>query len=303
MDSKALHEALAGNYMLVDFHVRSYGATKTDRAAGDELIASKQAVSDSGKFLKKLLASADKELKAVQSSANNMRLYVYAKTLPWASSSEGTKRGPRLLPTLQAMDFLSELNKRKAAHDGNVMLLKAVWNQRVAEAIQNLGSLANPNDYPSEAEVPSLFSVATDIRPVPAMTDFSRLNVPAELVDALGQRNQQMAEQQYQVAMGDMQKRLVKELERMATQLGKHGAGEKTRLFETLTTNLQGVVDLARSMNMTNNTQLADLADRIEAKLLRHPIDVYKNNVTEAAAVATEAKALAVEAAMESVWS
>lgn len=303
MDSKTLHEALSGNYMLVDFHVRSYGATKTDRDAGQELIASKNAVSDSGKFLKKLLASADAELKKVQSSANNMRLYVYANTLPWASSAEGTRRGPRLLPTLKAMDFLSELNKRKVNHDANVMLLKGVWNQRVAEAIQNLGGLANSADYPSEDQVPSLFSVATDIRPVPAMADFSRLNVPAELIEALGQRSQQVAEQQYAVAMSDLQERLVKGLTRMSDQLGKHGAGEKTRLFETLNTNLTAVVELARSMNMTNNGKLSDLADRIEHQLLRHPIEVYKNNVTEAAAVAEAARTLAAEAAMEDMWN
>lgn len=303
MDSKALHEALAGNYMLVDFRVRAYGANKTDRGASEELIASKSATSDSGKFMKKLFASADAELKKVQSSANNMRLYVYAKTLPWASSSEGVRRGPRLLPTLQAMDFLQELNGRKVAHDKYVVDLQTVWDQRVAEAIQNLGGLANPSDYPAKDQVPSLFSINVDLRPVPSMADFSRLNVPAELVDALGARSKIMAEQQYAVAMGDLKDRMVKALERVRDQLGKHGAGEKTRLFETLGTNLRSVVDLARTMNMTNNPQLEHLAAQIEFKLLQHPIDAYKENLGAATEAAEAAKALAMDAMSEDLWN
>lgn len=303
MDSKALQEALAGNYMLVDFHVRSYGAKKTDSEASEELIASKHAASDSGKFVKKLLASADKELKQVHSSANNMRLYVYAKTLPWPSSSEGNKRGPRLLPTKEAMGFLSELNRRKADHDANVLLLQSVWDTRVAEAITNLGGLADTSDYPTRDRIPDLFATTVDIRPVPAVVDFQRLNIPAELIDALSAREQELASEKYAAAMGDLQGRLIGALERMGTQLGKHGDGEKTRLFDTLTTNLQAVVDLARSMNMAGNAQLEDLANKIERRLLVHPIDVYKANITQAATVATEAKQLAVEAAMESIWS
>lgn len=303
MDSKALQEALAGNYMLVDFHVRSYGAKKTDIEAGDELIASKNAAGDSGKFVKKLLASADRELKKVHSSANGMRLYVYSRTAPWTSASEGNKRGPRLLPTKEAMDFLNDLNLRKVEHDANVMLLQSVWAQRVSEAIQNLAGLGRASDYPDASQIPSLFAVSVDIRPVPATADFRRLNIPAELVEALGARHEAVAAQEYANAMTDIRKRLIEQLERMSTQLGKQGAGEKTRLFDTLTTNLQAVVDLARDMNMGGNSQLADLADKIERQLLQHPIEVYKKNVTQAAVAADSARELALEASMESVWN
>lgn len=302
MDAQALSNALAGNYLLVDLQLRSWSGKKTDRGASDELIASKQATGDSGAFVKNLLASAGQELKVVHRHGAALRSFVYASTLPWTSASDGARRGERLLSTGKSMNFLRDLNNLKREYDASVMQLVAAWPHRVAEAMHNLGSLANLGDYPQAADLPAMFSVTVNIKPVPAVGDFTRLNVPAELAQALGDRHMLMAEQQVQNAMADLRERLVGELERMNTQLGKHGAGEKTRLFDSLVTNLQGVVDLARNMNVTGNPKLAELADRIEAKLLQHPVEVYKNDVGKSAVVATEAQQLAVEAAMEELW-
>lgn len=302
MDAQTLSNALAGNYLLVDLQLRSWSGKKTDRGASDELIASKQATSDSGAFVKNLMASAGQELKTVHKFGGALRAFVYQSTLPWTASSDGARRGERLLATSKSMDFLRDLNNLKRDYDNSVMQLVAAWPQRVAQAMHNLSSLANLGDYPSATDLPAMFSVTVDIKPVPAVGDFTRLNVPAELAQALGDRHMAMAEQQVQNAMADLRERLVGELERMNTQLGKHGAGEKTRLYDSLVTNLQGVVNLARNMNIAGNTKLTELADKIEAKLLQHPVDVYKNDVTRAASVATEAQQLAVEAAMEELW-
>lgn len=303
MDAQALSDALAGNYMLVDLQLRSWSGKKTDRPAGDELIESKQAAKDSGTFVKNLLASAGQELKQVHKEGSALRGFVYARTLPWTASSDGARRGERLLASSEAFNFLRDLNERKKAYDAAVLLLRDVWDARVTEALANLKGLGNANDYPSTSEIPGLFSVTVDIKPVPAISDFSRLNVPSELAEALGNRHMAMAEQQVQNAMADLRERLIKELERMNVQLGKHGAGEKTRLFESLTTNLQGIVDLARHMNVSGNEKLKDLADRIEDKLLRHPVEAYKSDLAKSAAVADEARVLATEAAMEELWN
>jgi len=304
VDAQALNDALAGNYMLVDFRNRSWSGKRTDRAAGDELIATKNAVNDSGAFVKNLMASAGQELKLVHKLGATMRGFVYAKTLPWTATSDGAQRGERLLATMEAMNFLRDLNTHKAAYDAAVMHLSSVFDQRVAEAMHNLAGLSNPSrdDYPTAAEIPALFSVTVDIKPVPSVTDFKRLNVPAPLAEALSNRNMEMAEQRVENARADMRERLIKELQRMNTQLTKQGAGEDTRLHDSLRTNLQGIVDLARNMNFTGNPKLAELADRIEAKLLQHPIDAYKKDMAMATATAAEAQILATDAAMEDMW-
>lgn len=300
--SAELSAALASNYVLVDLQLRSWSGKATDRGASDELIASKGAVRDSGAFVKRLLASAGKELKDVHTMGNALRTFVYNNTLPW-SSSDGMKRGERVLATTKAIQFLTDLNALKKERDNAVLVLVSVWDQRVAEAMHNLGSLADANDYPASSNVAALFAVSVDLKPIPAISDFTRLNIPAELSDALSQRHQQAAQIQVTNAMNDMRERFVKELSRIESQMTKVATGEKTRLYDTLITNMQVLVDMAEHMNLTNNPRLDELVERIKARIVMRPIAAYKDNVALAAELASDAKQLAVEAAMEEVWS
>lgn len=297
-----LNDALASNYLLVDLQLRSWSGKKTDRAASDEVIANKGASSDSGRFVKYLFAGADAELKRVQQLGNSIRAFVYSRTLPWSTNSDGAKRGDRLLAAPNSFDFLKELNEIKQEYDGSVSALQAKWAERIVEAAQKLGGLANSDDYPDAADIPSMFSVSVDLRPVPTMSDFNRISVPTALAEALGQRHMQLAEMQVHNALDDLKKRLLEQLERMAVQLSKAGSGEKTRLYDSLVTNLQELVTLARAMNIYGNNELSNLADKIEVALLQHPVEVYRNSADKALIVADAARKLAVDAAIEDVW-
>lgn len=301
--NEELANALASNFMLVDFQLRSWSGNRTDRTASKELIASKNAVRDSGAFHKKLLASADLELKAVHAEGNGMRLYVYDQTLPWSSASDGVKRGDRVLATTKALAFLGELNNRKKGHDNAVLKLASVWDQRVAEAMQNLGGLALSSDYPGAGEIAGLFSVSVDLKPIPAVSDFSRLNVPAELAAALQQRYANSASVQVANAMDDLRGRFIDELQRIAGQMDKVAAGEKTRLYDTLITNTQTLVDMAKHMNLTGNPRLDELVAKIEAKIICRPVEFYKGNAPLATVLASDAKELALEAQLEEIWN
>jgi molybdopterin converting factor small subunit len=297
-----LNDALASNYLLVDLQLRSWSGKKTDRAASDEVIANKGASSDSGRFVKYLFAGADAELKRVQQLGNSIRAFVYSRTLPWSTNSEGAKRGDRLLAAPNSFEFLKELNQIKQEYDGSVAALQYKWAERIVEATQKLGGLANSDDYPDASEIPTMFSVSVDLRPVPTMSDFNRISVPTALAEALGQRHMQLAEMQVHNALDDLKKRLLEQLERMAVQLSKAGNGEKTRLYDSLVTNLQELVALARAMNIYGNEELSNLADKIEVSLLQHPVEVYRNSADKALMVADAARKLAVDAAIEDVW-
>jgi hypothetical protein len=303
MTTTDMGDALASNYMLVALSVRTWSGKRTDRDATAEVIQSKAAAQDSGAFVKKLLASADAELKEVHASANNLRSFLYARTLPWTVNTEGAKRGERLVATADAMKFLADVAYTKKQFDQAVLNLQSVWDARVQQAITNLGGLADSNDYPPSSELTSLFSVSVEVRPLPATQDFTRMNVPAPLAQALAKRMADQAETQVKNAMDDLKGRLLDELNRMATQLGKHAAGEKTKLYGSLATNLQGLVGLARSMNLTGSEKLNELADRIETKLLHMPIEGYKNSIGAAQQAADEAKAIIAEVELPDVFA
>lgn len=302
-DVNALNEAVAANYLLVDLRIRSWSGKSTDRTASQEVLGTHQARSDGGSFVKNLLAGARDEMKLVHSLGAALRNFVHNRTLPWSSAGDdGRHTGERLLASSQAMVFLTELNGLKKDYDTAVLALQAVWPERVKAAMVNLGTLANADDYPNEADIPSLFSVAVDIRPVPAVSDYARLNVPAALADALGARSAAQAQVQVRNALDDMQGRFVEELTRIHTQLGKHGTGEKTRLYGSLITNMQGLVQIARNMNLNNSPRLSELADKIDAQLLACPIEAYKDDPLRAAAASRAAKELLEEVQLPEVW-
>jgi hypothetical protein len=297
-----LNEALSSNYLLCELQIRSWSGKATDQDATAEVIQNKQAAKDAGAFTKNLMASAGIELKAIQQKGASLRHFVYSKTLPWSASGDGVKRGARLLASSAAMDFLQEFRGYKQEYDEAVKALIAVWDLRVGQAMQNLGQLACATDYPALNDLPKKFAISIDMEPIPAMSDFTRLNVPAPLATALGNRHAAIAQQQVQNAMNEMRDRMMEELQRIDTQMSKHAAGEKTRLYDSLITNMQGLVQMAKNMNLTNNPKLTELAEKIELRLLAHPVQVYKDDPGKAAVLAHSARELATEAAMEEIW-
>ena len=300
-NTQELNDALAANFMLVDLQLRSWSGKRTDRDASDELITSKNAARDSGAFVKNLLASAGGELKAVHTESNAMRTFVYNNTLPW-SSSEGAKRGERVIATTKVMDFLRDLAQLKKRHDDAVLKLIAVWPQRVQQAMANLGGLADIGDYPTATSLATLFSTRVDLKPIPAAADFNRLAVPAELAQALSEQHQRSAQVQIQNAMNDFRDRIIGELERIAGQMTKIANGDKTRVYESLITNMQVLVDMGKHMNIVGNPKMDELIARIESRITVKPATAYKDDKTAAAALSVDAKALAVEAALDEIW-
>lgn len=289
-DNVQLNDALASNYMLVDISFRAWGGERINHQVSDEVVAAKHATADAGKFRMKLLASADSELKAVKAQIVALRTFVYSRTLPWSLNSEGAKKGSRLIATSDAMQFLADTAKMKRGYDDTVLNLQSVWDERVAQAIANLSDMADPNAYPKAADVPNLFSVVIELRPMPTVGDFTRLSVPAALAEALGERLADQTRTQVNNAMSDLRDRLTEEVQRMAEQLGKAGAGEKTKLYESMLTNTQALCSLARSMNLTGSERFGQLIDTIEQDLLRYPIETLREDKGTAALVAGNAK-------------
>jgi len=294
-DTNDLNDALASNFMVCDLSLKSWTGNITDREASAEVIAQKGASRDSGKFVKYLMASADKELQAVQTAGRGIRDYVKQNTSPWQGSY-------RLLPAVKAIEFLTALNGLKQDYDKTVLALATVWDTRVQQATTNLGGLADAADYPSSDKVAALFGMTIDLLPVPSEKDFTRINLPAAVITALGQRHASVLETQMQAVHEDLKANLLKKIETMAKSLGKAGAGEKTRLYDSMVSNLQAQVAMLRTMNASGKPELNALADKIEQQLLATPVEAFRNSPAKAAEVAEAARNIAIEAAMEEIW-
>lgn len=287
-----LGEALASNYLLVDVVIRRWTGRKTDQAASQQVTTSSGAASNSAKVVKDLLASARSEWKAVASAQDNLGGYVRNSTLPWTSVSEGRKSGARLLSVANSLEFLARYKTLLNECELALADFLKVYAVRRDEAMRNLGTLANPADYPDVDEIAKAFSVTLDMVPCPAVGDYERLSIPAPIATALGNRLAKQQEVQVHNAMKDLGQRLAVELTRMATQLGKFGDGEKTKLYSTLVTNMRGLVTLLKNSNFTNDEDITILTERLD-EITQHDIDAIKHSPTLAKDISIKASDIA----------
>jgi len=294
MTDSTLSDAMASNYMQADLTLRIWQATKSDRTVADELAASKGADKHALTVTKRLL-EGNKELKECVAAYGRVRTWFYSKTLSLGN-------GIYIVPVTVAMKFLAEFDKLKREADAARDDLLDQYDTAVSNAASRLGSMFDPSNYPSKGEVSSMFNAILDVRPVPATADYDRLAIPGKLASGLKEVYAKRAEAQADSAVKDLQEKLLVELNRVATQLGKVAKGEKTRLYQSLITNMQGLVDLARGLGAIDGGQLSSLADDIERKLLvTKQVGDFKDNAPLARSVSTAAGEIAKQIAQPEV--
>ena len=307
MDEKQtqdLGDLLSSNYLLASLNVRIWSGRKTDKAATQELLADKGAVSNAASVVKSLLAGNDTKLKEVTAAFTRIRTFFYENSSPWTTSSVGAMKGDRLISTAASITFLGAFANLKKNADTILTEFLGEYDAAVQNASVSLGALYDATQYPTKAAVATLFDASMELRPVPESADFDRLtNVPADLAKGLKDLYERSTTQQMNNALSDVQSRLLTELERMDTQLSKVAVGEKTRLFKSMTGNLKHLVGMARSLNFVDNTEIEAIADTIETHLLQYEVEMYKDNASLAIANASIARGIIKRASADGVWS
>ena len=278
-----LSDALASNYMLADLTVPVWGGTKTDTDLGLELAALKGAQRGATKVEKNLLLGADKELKETKAAYTRIRTWFYANTISMG-------RNVYAVPVTNVMKFLGTFaTLKQQAEEARDRLVNA-YEACVQQASMSLGAVFNPDDYPSKDKIAGRFNAVLDVRPMPAAQDFDRLVIPAKLAAGLKGLYERQAQAQSEAAVKDVQEKLLEALGRMVTQLDKVAKGEPTRLYKSLTGNLERLATMASGLAAIDDGKLSTLADDIHAKLLAHDVDAYKDNAALARSVGEAAK-------------
>ena len=295
MDSTSMNEGLAANFLLVDVTMRAWSGKRTDKAASSELEHNKAALAGSARVIKDLMVGSRAELKAVVAAQSQIRSHVTLASLPWSSSKSGKNSGARLLASKTSMDFLKDYKTLYTQYESALNIFLSVYEDRRVEATLNLGQLANAGDYPSVEEMSGEFSVEINLNPVPATNDFSRLAIPADMVEALSQRLSKQYNVAVDNAMNDLHHRLVEQIGRIVTTTGKLARGENTNVRESLIGNLHDIVALLRTSNITNNSKLEDVAVRIDKELLVHNTKDLRASRDVTRAVSASASSIAME--------
>jgi hypothetical protein len=261
--------SITSSSVLVELNISVWTANKLDKDTTNRLTADNRAVADAAQVRKNLMAGTSRR-KDIADFAAGCRLWHNSRTLPWAD------RGARLLPTSLFMDYKTEANARRDRFNGLVdTMLSEYEHILVPKAMNSLGDLFDPNDYPPVSEVREKFGFRLVFSPVPESGDF-RLDIPAQELDAMRKEYDANFLSRIDEAMRTPWEQLHKMLTLMSDKLTEVEGEDKRRWHDTFLTNAQDMCQMLTHLNVTADPKLEDARRKLESALLNVDMDIIK---------------------------
>ena len=243
--------------LLTQLNVSQPTMNKRDKRVSEQVAVSNNAITQSGTYHKSLLPN-NEHLSNVHKKTTLIRQFFYHNTLSWG------KDGTMLLPTKNYMTFMDGFNKLKVEWLQLVDKFLQAYPQLQLNAQRDLGSLYNANEYPSVDELRLRFSMDMNVSPVPS--DDFRVDIGDTELQNIQQQVGQRVEDSIEVAMQEAWQRLYDKVKHMADKLSDN----KNIFRDTLIENLREVCDVLKRMNITDDTDLENMRQRVETHLTHH---------------------------------
>ena len=252
--------SLASSAMLVELSISVWTGRKKDKRESKTVANQNDADSNVVSVNKMLLGDCDK-LKAINELRGKMRNHVhYAMTMPW--SDVGTVR---LLSTKAYPDYHQQMTALIAEGEQLVDEFVDDYDFAKARAQAQLGNLYVASDYPTSEQIRSKFGFRLNYSPLPDAGDF-RVDIGNEAVAQLKADYEKVYGDQLTKAMGDVWKRMHTALTNMSDKLTDSN-GKKQVFRDTLVSNALSMVDLLSTCNVTGDSQMEAMRQRLESTL------------------------------------
>jgi len=256
---------LTDRALLVQLAISQWTARKFDKRT-TQAIAQQNNVSDVvGRYNKALLPLND-TLARIHAHTAAIRQDYYRNTLPWGME------GSRILPTGNYLEFMSEFRCHKYNWNMLVDQFLTEYPQAQAEAQRILGSLYDPNDYPSEDKMRAKFKLDMAVFPVPS-NDF-RVELSDDELSSIRDGIEARVKQAGQQAMGDVWSRLYEKVEHIANKL----ADPKAIFRDSMVENAKELCALLPRLNFADDPDLEAMRQEVETKLISHHPDALRND-------------------------
>jgi hypothetical protein len=264
--------SITSSSVLVELNISVWTANKLDRDTTNKLTADNGAAADAAQVRKNLMSGSSRR-KDIADYAAGCRLWHNSRTLPWAD------RGARLLPTSLFMDYKQEANARRDRFQTLVdTMLQEYEHILVPKAMNSLGDLFNPADYPNIAEVREKFGFRLVFSPVPDAGDF-RLDIPKQELDEMRAEYDTNFTSRIEEAMRTPWEQLHKMLGSMSDKLVEPDSVlMQRRWHDTFITNAQDMCQMLTHLNVTKDPKLEDARRKLEVALIGVDIDDIKEN-------------------------
>lgn len=235
--------------MLVELSIGTWTGRKLDKKASQDVTTNNHADKGVANVSKKLLGDCA-ELDAVQKFVANARNVHYACTMPWSDT------GLRLLPTTQYFKYHGEMTALQGEYKRLVQNFLDAYSWEIQNAQLKLGTLFNPDEYPSADSLTSKFRFGMNYMPLPDAGDW-RVTIGSETEQALRSQYEGYYATQLQTAMGDVWRRAHDALTKMSERLDYADGPTKKVFRDSLVSNVHDMIDLLGACNVTNDPVMA----------------------------------------------
>ena len=240
--------------MLVELTIHQWTARKHDKRVTSEVDQGHNAT-DAGRYSKHLIPKG--ALEGIARKASAIRAFHYSRTLPWGNN------GQRLLPAKFFLDYRNELLQHR--NEFNLLVDSFVQNypRLVQDARLQLGTLYDPDEYPSPEKVRLAFGVSFEIFPIPTSGDF-RVEVANEERSAIAAQIEEATLARQSSATRACYVRVREVLERMKNQC----VAGKTRITDSLVEDVRDLTNVLDDLNLAGDPELTRVNEEIRRGLL-----------------------------------
>lgn len=266
---------LASRAMLRGVRISQWDGRKLDKRASDEVIRSKGAASDAGRFNKTLVPP--EALSDVKAAANRIRTIHARYTLPWSDN------GLDILPAASVQAYDADMRQARMDFEDATERLVALYPTLLETAPARLGELFNPGDYPTTAEIRSRFGIRIRTLPMPTAADF-RVEISDAQARMLREEIERDSREALEEAMRAAWQRVADVVSPMIEKLRTYRPaafkGDKAEgIFrDTLVQNVRDLVSVLPAFNLTSNPDLESITAAMERDLCGHDAEALRDD-------------------------
>lgn len=271
--------SLIDKALLVQLNISQWTARKYDRKATQNVAVNFNTTTSAGRYNKALLPMND-YLDRVHKKTTLIRTKFYTNTSPWGI--EGTF----MLSSKNYLPFTNEFRKERGEWQYLVDDFLNNYKDLKDNAKRFLNDLYDETDYPPQDMLAKKFSMDLAIFPVPS-TDFRVAIGDEELAEIQKDVERRVMDAQNH-AMQDLWDRLYKQVEHMTEKL----SDPKAIFRDSMVDNARELCSLLPRLNFTDDPNLENLRQQVEANIARHHPDALRNDPDLRQDTAAEAKAI-----------
>jgi len=264
--------------MLVSLNISCWIARKLDKKESKKLTEQHGVVDNAARVLKNLLPENYGSYKKIMTALTAARQEHNKKTLPWIDG------GTRILLASNYEQYTGTMRPLRTDFDSASHEFVKEYPTLYKSSKDSLKTLWKEDDYPSVTDIPSKFGFSIKVLPLPQAEDF-RVNLGTTDVEAIQEQIRDNTKAAIAEAMKDPFRRLHEVVFRMAQKLGD----KKGKFHDTLITNIEEVVGLLPSLNLTNDPELTKMGAKIIGQLAQYEPETLRTDPKRRKTIAQQA--------------